>query len=224
MARSTSLVLVRHAHSSANERGVLAGRVPGVSLSEKGEAQAAELATALSELPISKILCSPLERCLETIAPFRSSLPRSKRPELVKEKRLLEMDYGTWSGQKLSRLAMKKEWPSIQSEPSRFTFPRGESFWEAQHRVISLIEEEVSSTGTIALVTHGDIIKMVLSHYLGAHLDEFQRIAIDPASISRLEFPQGRSAVVTLMNSTSHLIGKSGARGKHNLGGGAGVK
>ena len=221
MARSTTITLLRHAQSTANLRGVLAGRIEGVSLSPEGVAQSEKLAETLSALTFDHIFVSPLQRCQETIAPL---LKRTGQRS-VRSKQLLEMDYGKWSGKKLALLAKKKEWSSIQHSPSRFTFPEGESFEEMRSRLISFIEEKRKLGGEILLVTHGDVIKVVLAHYLGTPLDLFQRITIDPSSLSTLAFHEGNVRIVRI-NDTSYLKSsvKLEKRSGIDLGGGAGPK
>ena len=221
MARSTTLTLLRHAQSSANLKGVLAGRIEGISLSPAGLEQAQQLANSLSTTNFSSIYVSPLQRCQETVAP----LLKAKKQRANKSREIIEMDYGMWSGKKLSLLAKKKEWASIQSAPSHFRFPQGESFEEMRSRVIAFIESKRLDGGEILVVTHGDVIKVVLAHYLGTPLDLFQRITIDPSSLSTLNF-NGDSVRVNRINDTSYLTGhsRSQKRGPHDLGGGAGPR
>jgi len=221
MARSTTITLLRHAQSTANLKGVLAGRIDGISLSPEGLAQADRLAEALQAITFDQIFTSPLQRCQETIAPL---LKRTKQRS-VRSKSLLEMDYGKWSGKKLALLAKKKEWASIQSAPSRFTFPDGESFEEMRSRLVAFIEEKRKVGGEILLVTHGDVIKVVLAHYLGTPLDLFQRITIDPSSLSTIAFREDRVQVIRV-NDTSYLKSTllPEKRDGHDLGGGAGPR
>ena len=102
------IVLIRHAHSQANARGVLSGRLPNVSLSEKGVKQSQELAARLGTFPISEIRISPMQRCYETIEPWLKTLPKTTQKLLLKDENLTEVDYGSWSGKKLAVLSRNK--------------------------------------------------------------------------------------------------------------------
>ena len=115
------LVLIRHAHSQANAAGILSGRLPGVHLSEKGLEQAEHLVQRLGYFPISNLRISPMERCFETIAPWINSivLPSNPQFEPTIDQDLTEVDYGSWSGKKLSALSNNKLWNTVQESPSR---------------------------------------------------------------------------------------------------------
>ncbi|MEI6250330.1 MAG: MSMEG_4193 family putative phosphomutase [Actinomycetes bacterium] len=211
----TELLLIRHARSTANATGVLAGRTRGVHLDDAGKAQARELADFLASVPLTSIYSSPLERCMETAKAVSSHHPKLT---IYKDNQLLEMDYGQWSGQKLSALAKKKEWATIQSNPSQFRFPGGESFLEMNARVNTAIDEIFleSSKGKarkiVAVCAHADVIKAITAHSLGLHLDAFQRIVVDPASVTILR-QVGRSRFVVAQNvRASGIVGSLGLR------------
>ena len=219
----TLIYLLRHGHSTANGKGVLAGRDNSVHLSKEGLVQAEALSARLQETPWDHIRSSPITRCLETISPLRAALRKGQKaaPDFSKDSAFIEMDYGKWSGKKLSLLSKKSEWGTIQERASDFVFPEGEGFLEAAHRITERLHELSKSGDKILICSHGDIIKMALSFALGSHLDHFQRIAISPASISAIAFDAGRPHVL-FMNSTSHLssVGEvSSSSG--DLGGGA---
>ena len=217
------IVLIRHAHSQANARGVLSGRLPNISLSEKGMKQSHELAARLGSFPISGIRISPMQRCHETIAPWLSALPKSSLKFLVKDENLTEVDYGSWSGKKLSR---NKLWKTVQGNPSAMYFPEGEGLAHMQQRAMTAVHESlnVKRSGVAVLVSHGDVIKAIVASALGMHLDDFQRIVIDPASVTILDYSNGK-ARLTLMNdsrSVLHDVLAGPKRSKNLLGGGAG--
>jgi probable phosphoglycerate mutase len=222
------IYLLRHGHSSANGKGILAGRDNSVHLSDKGQQQAADLIQTLEPIKFDRIISSPITRCLETVRPFLKHLengPIRKKPNFVKDNRLSEMDYGTWSGSKLSTLAKKPLWQTIQERPSTVRFPEGESFLEMQARISSLFTELFQGAKireVILVCSHGDVIKATIAHFLGLHLDQFQRLAIDPASISHIRLTES-GAFVVRTNDTSHLGQKKSSEGvKSTLGGGAG--
>jgi probable phosphoglycerate mutase len=222
------LVLIRHAHSEANAAGILSGRLPNVHLSEKGIEQSSQLALRLGDFPVSTLRISPMERCFETISPWINSIVLLKNPrfEPVIDEELTEVDYGTWSGKKLAVLSKNRLWKTVQESPSRMYFPRGEGIAQMQARAMNSVHEAVSmkSKGAAVIVSHGDVIKSIVASALGMHLDEFQRIIIDPASISILDFSSTKPRTLLLNDSravvTDLLVAPK--RAKNLLGGGAG--
>lgn len=218
MRAPSEIYLIRHGHSTANLKNVLAGRLASVHLSPKGSEQVGKLAARLSEIEFTKIISSPLDRCLETMAPIASS-----RPKLLIERNeaFLEMDYGTWSGKKLPSLAKKTLWKSIQGAPSTVRFPDGESFNEMSTRAYEGLFASALPGKRIAICSHGDVIKILLSNILGMHIDSFQRINVDPASISIIQIGASGNRVL-LMNDTSHLDARKSSNSHSVLGGGSG--
>ena len=222
------LVLIRHAHSEANAAGILSGRLPNVHLSEKGLAQSEQLAVRLGNFPVSNLRISPMERCFETISPWINSfvMPNNPRFEPIIDEELTEVDYGLWSGKKLSFLSKNKLWKTVQESPSRMYFPKGEGIAQMQSRAMTSVHQAVSSKakGSAVIVSHGDVIKSIVASALGMHLDEFQRIVIDPASISILDYSTMKPRVLLLNDSravvTDLLVAPK--RAKNLLGGGSG--
>lgn len=182
----TIIYLIRHGHNEYVRKGKLAGRLKGVHLSDEGKAQAAALATHLKKTKFAAIYASPLDRTMETAAPIAAA----QGMKVIAREGLLEIGYGKWQGQSLKALRRRKLWPIIQSTPSLARFPEGESFPEAQARIIAEMEElrskHRSPKARIACVFHSDPIKLVLAHYAGIPLDLFQRLVIEPASVSIL--------------------------------------
>jgi probable phosphoglycerate mutase len=222
------LVLIRHAHSEANAAGILSGRLPNVHLSEKGLAQSEQLAVRLGNFPVSNLRISPMERCFETISPWINSIviPNNPRFEPIIDEELTEVDYGLWSGKKLSILSKNKLWKTVQESPSRMYFPKGEGIAQMQSRAMTSVHEAVSTKakGSAVIVSHGDVIKSIVASALGMHLDEFQRIVIDPASISIVDYSTMKPRVLLLNDSravvTDLLVAPK--RAKNLLGGGSG--
>ena len=177
------IYLLRHAQSSANSKGILAGQDNSVELSKKGAKEANEIVGYLESLKIAKVYCSPLTRCLQTVTPFMTKNPKI---DFEVEPRLIEMNYGKWSGRKLSSLARDSRWKKVIIKPSTFTFPEGESFRQMRTRVDRLLADLASHNGSILLVTHGDIIKMILASTLNLPIDRFQAFVAEPASISTI--------------------------------------
>ena len=222
------LVLIRHAHSEANAAGILSGRLPNVHLSEKGEEQSEHLAVRLGNFPVATLRISTMERCFETISPWINSivLPNNPRFEPIIDQELTEVDYGSWSGKKLAVLSKNKLWKIVQEAPSRMYFPSGEGIAQMQSRAMTSVHEAVSTKvkGAAVIVSHGDVIKSIVASALGMHLDEFQRIVIDPASISILDFSTTKPRVLLLNDSRSVVTELLVApkRAKNLLGGGSG--
>ncbi|HEX5938558.1 MAG TPA: histidine phosphatase family protein, partial [Actinomycetota bacterium] len=131
---------------------------------------------------LTALYSSPLERCVATIEP----LAAAQNVELRLSDALAEMDTGDWTGRTLASVRRTKLWKVVQCNPSRFRFPNGESFVDAEARVLDEIERIRTRhpRGRVAIGTHGDLVRMLVSHYTGAHLDEFQRVVADPASVS----------------------------------------
>ena len=222
MAKSSGceVVLLRHAHSTANLKGILAGRDNRVGLSPRGKIEAGEVADLLKSGNFDAIYSSPLRRCKETIAPLLAL--KKQKVEFLDG--LLEMEYGRWSGKSLSLLAKDELWKAIQSRPSTVRFPGGESFSEMSLRANQAVMAKAMGKSRILIVSHGDVIKSIVAFHLGLALDLFQRISIDPASITTIRLPNSQ---VIQVNSTAHLQkGTSGVKGKRDrftLGGGQGT-
>jgi probable phosphomutase (TIGR03848 family) len=201
----TTVLLVRHGLTDANTSGVLAGWTPGVHLAEKGREQAAALAQRLAELPVAAIVSSPLERCQETAAAIATG-----RTELTIEtdERLGECRYGEWEGQSLKTLAKDPLWKVVQSHPSAARFPGGEALRETQARAIESVRAHNASLGADATwiaVSHGDVIKSILADALGMHLDAFQRIQVDPCSVSVVRYTDLRPFVLRMNDKGSPI-------------------
>jgi probable phosphomutase (TIGR03848 family) len=194
--RASVVLFVRHGLTPTTGK-ILPGRAPGLGLSDAGLKQAEATAKRIAALPrISAIYASPLERARETAAP----IGRAVGLPVQVERGLSELDVGEWTGRSLARVSLKREWRSVQQHPSGFRFPGGESFVEAQARMVGTIERVVERHRgeTIVLVSHADPIKMALAHALGVHLDLFQRIAVDPASVTVIVYRPGGPTVVTV--------------------------
>lgn len=193
----TTLLLIRHGENDYVKEGRLAGRLPGVHLNEKGREQAALLAEKLREAPIKAVYSSPLDRTMETAGPLAQALGL----EVIPRPGLLEADYGNWENRKLRGLSRLKEWRGVQLTPSLVRFPRGETFFETQMRIIAELEtlrNMHDPQDMLACVFHSDPIKLAVAYYLGLPLDLFQRINVSPASVTVLEIGNWGSRLVAL--------------------------
>ena len=180
----TRVLLIRHGANDAHKKGVLTGWTPGIHLNPEGRAQAKALAQRLASTPIEAVYASPLERTLETAEIIAAP---HKLPVITRE-RLGEVRLGRWTGQPVEKASKRRLWRAIQFTPSTVRFPGGESFCEIQARVVAELDELKTkhSQQTIAVVSHADVIKAALAHYIGLHLDLFQRLVIAPASLTVL--------------------------------------
>ena len=220
--KPATIYLLRHGHSTANAKSILAGRDASVSLSPRGIEQAQAVMHELGERKFAKIYSSPMPRCLETLRP----LAGKSKLKIEKDVGLIEMEYGDWSGKKLLMLSRKKMWSEIQARPSLVRFPNGESFLEMQGRALESVKSLAIPGAEILVCSHGDVIKAMVAGLVGLHLDNFQRLSIDPASITVVDL-FADSAQIRIMNSTAHLRGMNGwkaSSSKLNLGGGSGTK
>lgn len=216
----TILYLLRHAESIANEKGILAGR-SSVGLSKTGVLQAKRLVKPLSEIEINQVISSPIPRCIETITPFlKSQSELRNRFEVLPD--FQEMDYGDWSGKRLRRLSMKRDWRTIQKSPEKFRFPGGESFIEAANRIengIKTIRKRYPRQ-KVLLITHGDIVKMAINSILKGEFQAFQRLVIDPASVSALNLDRNSALLFSNRNFIVKSESALSLKARLTLGGG----
>jgi probable phosphoglycerate mutase len=178
-------LLIRHGENNFVKTSKLAGRLPGVHLNARGQKQAEALGEALKAVPIRAIYSSPLERALETAAPIAS--PHNL--QIIPEPDLMDTDVGKWQGRSWKVLRRTKAWKIVQSAPSRFRFPEGESFPETQMRVVNVLERIARThkpQEIIAVIFHADPIKLAISHFIGLPLDRFQRLGCETGSLSML--------------------------------------
>jgi probable phosphomutase (TIGR03848 family) len=200
VARVATVLFVRHG-LTAMTGPVLAGHTPGVHLDERGRAQAEAVAARLAPVPLAAVVTSPLERCVQTADAVLSG--RSLKASV--EPRLAEVRYGDWTGKPLKDLAKQPLWRVVQAHPSAAVFPglEGEALAGAQSRAVSAVREWdtriTESAGPDAVwlaCSHGDIIKALLADALGLHLDLFQRIVVDPCSVSVVRYTDTRPFVL----------------------------
>jgi probable phosphomutase (TIGR03848 family) len=196
-----TLILLRHAKSSANGAGVLAGRTPGVQLDETGTAQADTVVRRLAGVPLAEIVTSPMVRCEQTVAPLAAD--RGLVPTVEPE--LSEVDYGSWTGSELKALSKEPLWRVVQSHPSAAVFPGGEGLAGMQARAVAAVRRHdariAAEHGPRAVwlaCSHGDVIKAVLADALATHLDNFQRIIVDNCSISVVIYTETRPFVARI--------------------------
>jgi probable phosphomutase (TIGR03848 family) len=192
----TTVFLIRHGENDFVKKGRLAGWMPGVHLNARGQAQAETLAKLLKPVKFNAIYASPLERAVETAEP----LARAKGLPIIERAGLSDVDVGRWQGQSLMLLRRRKLWHTIQYAPSLARFPEGESFTQAQARAVAefegILREHKSRRAIVACISHADIIRLIIAHYLGLSIDLFQRLIIQPASISLLHVDDGSARIL----------------------------
>lgn len=203
----TTFLLVRHGENEYVKKGLLAGRLPGVHLNARGKEQAQSLAAKLAGAPVKAIYSSPLERTLETAQPIADilTLPVIVRPGLI------EVDVGSWTGQKLRGLRRQKLWKTVQAAPSRMRFPAGEAFAAAQLRIAEELEGirvEHEPRDLVVCVTHSDVIKLAVAYFVGLPLDFFQRLHVSPGSITTLYLAESGAELFCLNYETSLSLPK----------------
>jgi probable phosphoglycerate mutase len=195
-------------------------------LDEKGREQAAAIGARLQEVPLTLVVSSPLERCRETTE--RLLMPRTESPEVVFDEAVGEARYGDWTGKKLSELAEDPHWPVVQAHPSAAVFPGegGESMAamsaravDAVRRYVKLAAEKAAANGgakdgekgrehsTLLVVSHGDVIKAIIADALGMHLDLFQRIQVDPCSLTVIRYTPLRPFVERVNDTGGSVAG-----------------
>jgi len=203
-----TVILLRHGRSTSNTAHTLAGRSEGVELDDKGREQAVGVPARMAGLPIKALVRSPLLRCRQTLEPLAAEL--GIQPTV--EERLAEVDYGAWTGRKIGELVKEPLWAVVQQQPSAAVFPDGEGLAAVQTRAVAAVREhdkrlaqEHGADTLWVACTHGDVIKAVLADALGTHLDSFQRITADPASMSVIRYTTLRPFVVHINHTGAAL-------------------
>ncbi|MGH3743421.1 MAG: histidine phosphatase family protein, partial [Mycobacteriales bacterium] len=196
----TTLVLVRHGLTTMTGP-VLAGWTPGVHLDDRGSRQAEAVAERLAPLPFAALVTSPLERCTDTIGTIARRL--TDPPKVQKDKRIAECRYGDWTGRPLKELAKEPMWKVVQAHPSAAIFPGGEGLADVQARAVGAVRDhdtrlraEHGDDAVWLACSHGDVIKSIVADALGLHLDLFQRITVDPCSVTVIRYTELRPFVV----------------------------
>jgi probable phosphomutase (TIGR03848 family) len=224
-----TVILVRHGRTTANAAGLLAGRAAGVSLDQIGREQAALAGDRLAVVPLAGVVSSPLERCQQTAQLILAR--QAGTPYAPVDPDLTECDYGLWQGRTLNDLASEDLWAAVQSQPSAVVFPGGESMAAMQARSVAAIrrhdaafEAEYGPGAVWVAVSHGDVIKAILADALGMHLDLFQRINVNPASVSIVRYGTSRPSVYATNTDAGDLSWLSNGinSGDAPVGGGAG--
>jgi probable phosphomutase (TIGR03848 family) len=228
----TTVILLRHGRTTANAAGVLAGWTPGVQLDDTGSAQVQAVGERLAKVPLAAVVSSPLERCRQTA----EAVVAGRDLAVQDDDRLGEARYGDWTGRSIKELSKDPLWKVVQQHPSAAVFPgpEGEGLAQTQARAVAAVRSWNATLGADAVwlaCSHGDVIKSILADALGLHLDQFQRVVVDPASISVITYTDTRPFVVRVNDTGGDVTGlipppRRRRRGKGSsdavVGGGAG--
>jgi probable phosphoglycerate mutase len=192
------LFLVRHGQTTFNVEGRLPGQMEGVALTDEGRRQAYRAAVSLSGVPLSAVVSSPLERALDTA----KAIAKGGGLDVHLEPDLMDTDVGRWTGMKIDDVKKSDPaWTAFVEHPDQP--PEGvESLAQVQARAVAVVERILANPalGTcVAVVAHADIVKVILAHYMGIHLDTTLRhMYIGNASISALVFHEDEKTPTTL--------------------------
>ncbi|KNX39292.1 histidine phosphatase family protein [Luteipulveratus halotolerans] len=208
-----TVLLLRHGRTTANSSGLLAGWTAGVGLDDTGRKQVESVGARLAELPLARVVSSPLQRCQETAV----AVVGSRGLDVVTDDALGECRYGAWTGRPIKDLAQDPLWATVQAQPSAVTFPPSEEYEhesmaqmqtravEVVRRVDAQVEAEHGAQAVWVAVSHGDVIKAVLADALGTHLDLFQRISVNPASLSVVRYTSSHPYVLRVNDNSSSV-------------------
>jgi probable phosphomutase (TIGR03848 family) len=204
----TTVILLRHGRTTANTGGVLAGWTPGVQLDETGIQQVRAVGERLAKVPLAAVVSSPLERCRQTA----DWVAKGRDLEVRTDERLGEARYGDWTGRTIKELVKDPLWKVVQQHPSAAVFPgpEGEGLAQTQARAVAAVRAWNAELGPDAVwlaCSHGDVIKAILADALGLHLDQFQRIVVDPASISVVTYTETRPFVIRVNDTGGDVSG-----------------
>ena len=218
----TLVLLVRHG-LTAGTGNVLTGRTPGIGLDDRGRDQAAALAARLAGVALDAIVSSPLQRCRETAGAVAAARD-GHQVAVTEDARFAEVAYGDWTGKPIKRLAKEPLWRVVQAHPSAVRFPGqdGESLSGVQERAVAAIRDWNSRLGPKAaylVCSHGDVIKSILADSLGMHLDMFQRIQVDPCSVSVIRYTPLRPFVIRMNDTGTGVPRPAGAAGAESAAG-----
>lgn len=224
-------LLIRHGRSTANTAGTLAGWTPDVHLDEVGLEQVSALGARVASVPLTAVVTSPLDRCLETA----DAVVGGRDIPVHRDSDVAEVRYGDWTGEPLKTLAKDRLWKVVQQHPSNATFPgdEAESLADMQARAVKAVRgwnTRLGDDAVYAVVSHGDVIKAILADALGLHLDLFQRIVVDPASLSVVQYFDTRPFVERMNDTGGEVAGLRPRKRRRNrsqaadaaVGGGAG--
>lgn len=196
------IMLVRHGQTTYNVEQRLPGQLPGIALTEEGRRQAHQAAVALSAVPVSAVISSPLERAHDTA----EIIARGWGVTVRQDPRLMDTDVVRWAGKKIDEVSKADPaWKAFLDNPMEP--PEGvESFTSVQQRAVAVVEDVLrdSSCGNyVVLVAHADIVKLIVAHYTGVPLTGARYLSVSNASLSALAFSENHPPHLLAMNWTA---------------------
>jgi len=189
------IYLVRHGKTDFIGKK-LCGNLPGIHLNEEGREQAQKAADYLSKFPIKAIYSSPMERACETAAPLAKKL----NLEVITKEFLREINFGDFQG-KGEEIMSDPICKQFLATPSMVRFPNGESTYETQQRVGTGLDNQCrdfTPDDQLVFTAHCEVLRLAVSYALNLQLDDFQKLTIDPASISKLEWSDQKKKLLLL--------------------------
>lgn len=189
------MLLIRHGQTDWNRDRRIMGRKP-IPLNAAGRAEAKALGRVLKKVDLDAVYSSPVRRAMETAAHFCDGRKIAIRPAPA----LAEIDYGCWIGKTFEEVIPEKEFTVYHRNPRKACPPGGEKMIDVFKRTVAFVERlrKRHKSGRVALVSHADVIKTVLVHYLGMDYDHLLRLRIDNTSISLLWFFKDRARVMAV--------------------------
>lgn len=177
------LILVRHGHYPLLDHAL--GGQAAHALSAEGRVQAERVAAHLEGRAVAAVVTSPVRRAMETAAPIAARLHTEPRQEAA----FTEVDFAGWTGRGFAELAGDPAWRAWNRFRSTAGVPGGETALQVQNRAIGGVLRLAGPFAgrEVVVVSHGDVIKAVVSHVLGAPLDLMRRFRIAPGSVTELE-------------------------------------
>lgn len=192
---TATILLIRHAAHVEFGR-ILSGRRRDVSLSREGLEQAEIVADLLGVEPLAAVYASPRERAYYTAR----AIAEQHEMKVQTSDALDEVDFGDWTGKSFDDLEGDPLWDEWNSARATASPPKGESMSAAVARAVAGVEEiaRLHADQSVAAVSHCDIIRGVIAHYLGLTLDNMLRFDVDTASVSRIAVGNWGARVISV--------------------------
>jgi broad specificity phosphatase PhoE len=196
------MILVRHGETQWNAGEIFRGRAD-VPLNETGLAQAALLADYLAGYEMEAVYTSPLQRACKT-----AEIVASRQGLAVRlEPGLLDLDFGEWEGKPVSIVqeGYPELWQMWSTAPEKIRFPAGGGLEEVRQRAVQTVNDVIARHGgTVVLVSHRVVLKVLMCHLLGLDNSHFWNIRLDTCGLTTFVYDNGRF-ILTGHNNTSFL-------------------
>jgi probable phosphoglycerate mutase len=194
--RMTIFYLVRHGNTGV--RNKIIGRTPGIHLNQEGHAQAQKMAARFSEIPITALYSSPLDRTMDTAQHLARQI--NLTIQIVEE--VVEIDFGDWTGMAFDDIRKDSRWEHFNSFRSGTRIPGGETMLEVQDRFVGWMEavRRQHAGERVIVVSHGDPIRAAVLYYSGLHIDMFNRLDISLTSVNAINVDDNQARILTFNN------------------------